>query len=230
MKKSENKNLLLWPDLAIIEFLTAITLTIILVIWALLINVPLLEIVSPGISENPSNAPWYSVGLQELLVYFDPWIAGVIIPGLIIACLMFIPYLGSRSGGSGEASVTLRKFALINFNLGFLMWLLLIFAGYFLRGAERLFYRPWESWEPLKIQGNLWSPDPLAGLLGIVVYAGAGMIIPRLACPGFYRKCRFRRYVIVMILMLLMYAVPIKIFLRLVFNIKYVLVTPWFNI
>ena len=162
MKKSENKNLLLWPDLAIIEFLTAITLTIILVIWALLINVPLLEIVSPGISDNPSNAPWYSVGLQELLVYFDPWIAGVIIPGLIIACLMFIPYLSTRSGGSGEASVTLKKFALINFNLGFLMWLLLIFTGYFLRGAERPFYLPWESWKTVKqVEGNLWSPDPL---------------------------------------------------------------------
>ncbi|GBD96819.1 MAG TPA: hypothetical protein ENG83_08955 [Nitrospirae bacterium] len=231
MRKEKEKNIYVWPGLAIMEFLTAIALTIILLVWALLINAPLLEIANPGISENPSRAPWYFIGLQELLVYFDPWIAGVMIPFIIIVCLMIIPYIDNNPAGRGEYTFSLRKFALINFNIGFLMWLILIFTGYFLRGPNWQFYWPWESWEAAKqVEENLWSLDPVYGLAGLAAYFGAGLAIPRLISPRFYRKCGFKRYVIVMTSMLLMYAVPIKIFLRLVFNIKYILVTPWFNI
>ena len=231
MRKEKEKNIYVWPDLAIMEFLTAIALTSILLVWALLINAPLLKIANPGISENPSKAPWYFVGLQELLVYFDPWIAGVMIPAIIIVCLMIIPYIDNNPAGRGEYTFSARKFALINFNIGFSMWLILIFTGYFLRGPNWQFYWPWESWETAKqVEENLWSLDPVYGVAGLAAYFGAGLVMPRLAWPGFYRKCGFKRYLIVMTSILLMYAVPVKIFLRLVFNIKYVLVTPWFNI
>jgi hypothetical protein len=231
MKRELHKEKFVWPDLAFMEFLTAIALTIILIIWALLVNAPLMEIADPGRSENPSKAPWYFVGLQELLVYFDPWIAGVVIPTIIIICLMAIPYLDINPQGSGKYSLGVRKFAVINFIFGFSMWWILIFIGYFLRGPNWQLYLPWESWETVKeAEEELWSLDPALGLISLVVYFGAGMIIPRLISREFYNRCGPTRYVIVMFSLLLMYFVPIKIFLRLVFNIKYVLVTPWFNI
>ena len=213
------------------EFLTAVALTVILIVWSLLINAPLLEIASPGISENPSKAPWYFVGLQELLVYFDPWIAGFMIPVFIIICLMLIPYLDTNHRGSGEYNLSVRKFAVTNFIFGFSMWLLLIFTGYFLRGPNWQFYWPWESWAAIKhVSENLWSLEPVVGLAGLGLYFGVGIILPRLISKDFYMKCGQVKYMIVMISLLLMYFVPIKILLRLVFNIRYVLVTPWFNI
>ena len=213
------------------EFLTAIALTIILIVWSLLINAPLMEIANPGISENPSKAPWYFVGLQELLVYFDPWIAGVVIPLIIIICLMLIPYLDNSSSRSGEYNLSTRKFAVANFIFGFSMWLVLIFAGQFLRGPNWQFYWPWESWETLKaVDENLWSPAPLTGLMGLMAYFGLGLSLPRLISRDFFNRRGLTRYTIVMLSILLMYFVPVKIFLRLAFNIRYVLVTPWFNI
>ncbi|MEN8262727.1 MAG: hypothetical protein ABFR82_04645 [Nitrospirota bacterium] len=227
----EDKKAFVWPDLVVMEFLTAVALTIILLVWALLINAPLLEVANPGISENPSKAPWYFVGLQELLVYFDPWIAGVMIPATIIVALMLIPYLDGNPRGSGRYNFSLRKFAIINFNIGFLMWLVLIFIGYFLRGPNWQFYWPGESWEMIKeLEENLWSPDPVIGFLGLGAYFGLGITMLSLICRDFFRKCGLIRYAVVMVSILLMYFVPLKIFLRLVFNVRYVLVTPWFNI
>ena len=231
MKKEKSKNIFVWPDLAFMEFLTAVALTIILIVWSLLVNAPLMEIANPGVSENPSKAPWYFVGLQELLVYFDPWIAGVMIPVIIIICLIVIPYLDTNPKGSGEYSFSIRKFAMINFIFGFFMWWVLIFIGYFLRGPNWQFYWPWESWETVKeVEEHLWSLDPMFGLICLIVYFGLGMIIPRLVSKNYCRECSFARYIVVMLSLLLMYFIPIKIFLRLAFNIKYVLVTPWFNI
>lgn len=230
MKKKDN-NIFVWPDLAIMEFLTAVVLTIILLVWGLLVNAPLLEAANPGISENPSKAPWYFVGLQELLVYFDPWIAGVMIPSIIILCLMIIPYVDGNPEGRGEYTFSPRKFAIINFNIGFLMWVVLIFTGYFLRGPDWQFYWPWESWEISKpLSESVWSLKPAAGLIALAAYFGLGMLVPRLISSGFYKTFGFRRYVIVMTAILLMYAVPVKILLRLIFDIQYILVTPWFNI
>ncbi|RJR19900.1 MAG: hypothetical protein C4581_04340 [Nitrospiraceae bacterium] len=231
MERERTEKKYVWPDLAIMEFLTAVLLTIILLVWALLVNAPLLEIANPGISQNPSRAPWYFVGLQELLVYFDPWMAGVVIPLIIVFCLMIIPYVDNRPEGGGQYTFSLRKFALINFNIGFLMWLVLIFIGYFMRGPNWHFYWPWESWEAEKqIAENLWSPPAWIGLCGLAAYVGLGMGIPLVINREFYRRRGLARYVVVMFSILLMYFVPVKIILRLAFDIRYVLVTPWFNV
>ena len=70
-----------------IEFVAAIIVTIILMVWSITLNAPLEEPSNPTLTMNPSKAPWYFLGLQEMLVYFDPWIAGVVMPGLIIVGL-----------------------------------------------------------------------------------------------------------------------------------------------
>ena len=229
--QDHSKKRFTWPDLVIIEFLTAVMLTNILIVWALLVNAPLLEIANPSISENPAKAPWYFVGLQELLVYFDPWIAGVVIPCIIIGALIIIPYLDNNQQGSGRYSFRVRKFAVINFMIGFSMWWILILIGYFLRGPDWRLYLPWSEDPIMDISEEvLWSPEPYIGAIGIFLYFGAGMFVPGLISREFYIKCGRWRYIIVTMLMLLMYAVPVKILLRLIFRIKYVLVTPWFNI
>jgi len=231
MKMIEHRKRYTWPDLVVIEFLTAVALTIILLVWALLVNAPLLEVAEPGISENPSKAPWYFVGLQELLVYFDPWIAGVMIPLLIIIALIMIPYLDNNPGGIGRYDYSERRFAVTHFIIGFSLWWVLIGVGYFLRGPNWQIYWPWEPKEVLKYGGGgLWSPPPWIGLTGLIAYFTGGIIIPALRWRALYHRFGTMRYIIVMSILLMMYLVPLKILLRLILHIRYILVTPWFNI
>ena len=231
MDKTIKKDRFVWPDLVVMEFLTAVALTIILLVWALLVNAPLLEVANPGISENPSKAPWYFVGLQELLVYFDPWIAGVVIPAVIIMALVMIPYLDNNPRGNGTYLFSVRRFAIVNFLAGFTMWWALIIIGYFLRGPDWKVYLPGESVRTADaIEPVLHNLDPLTGITAMLVYFFGGIALPALLWRDFSRRCGTIRYLIIMTILLLMYAVPLKILLRLAFDIRYVLVTPWFNI
>src|SRR6185295_17136828 len=90
-----------WPYLMRIEFVAAILVTVLLMVWSLTLNAPLEEPSNPNVTMNPAKAPWYFLGLQEMLVYFDPWMAGVVFPTIIIIGLMAIPYIDSNPKGSG---------------------------------------------------------------------------------------------------------------------------------
>ena len=103
------KEVHVWPFLLRIEFLAAIIVTIILMIWSITLNAPLEEPANPNLTMNPAKAPWYFLGLQEMLVYFDPWIAGVVMPTLIIVGLMVIPYIDTNPLGSGYYTWKQRK-------------------------------------------------------------------------------------------------------------------------
>jgi hypothetical protein len=74
------RELHVWPYLVRIEFLATVIVTVVLFIWSITLNAPLEEPANPNLTMNPSKAPWYFLGLQEMLVYFDPWIAGVVMP------------------------------------------------------------------------------------------------------------------------------------------------------
>src|SRR5207245_8955362 len=80
-----------WPNLVRNEFLCAMFVMIVLILWALLIDAPLEEPANPTRTPNPSKAPWYFLGLQEMLVYFALWHAGVVMPTLLSVCLMVLP-------------------------------------------------------------------------------------------------------------------------------------------
>lgn len=220
-----------WPHLVIREFLMA--LTVIIGIWAISIvfNAPLEEKANPAVTPNPAKAPWYFVGLQELLAYFDPWIAGVAIPSLVMFGLIAIPYLDVNRSRSGEYELRKRKFAVSVFTFGALFWFALIFIGLFMRGPSWAWYWPWEDWtvpkETLTVTHNLPSPWGIVALAG---YFAVGLVLPAIVCRQFRKKLGTTRYVITMILLLLMIAVPAKIVLRLLLNVKYVVLTPWFNI
>ena len=88
-----------WPYLVRIEFLATVIVTVILFVWSITLNAPLEEPANPNLTMNPSKAPWYFLGLQEMLVYFDPWIAGVVMPSIIMVGLMVFPYVDSNPLG-----------------------------------------------------------------------------------------------------------------------------------
>ena len=244
---SENE-LPTWPYLVRKEFLAAIICTIILIVWSILLDAPLEELSDPTLTPNPAKAPWYFLGLQEMLVYFDPWIAGVVFPTLIIIGLMAIPYIDFNPKGNGYYTLKERKFAMLTFCFGFhILWILLIIVGVFMRGPGWLWFWPWQEWDLHRIAAEtnydltsfvgINSKSLLGFIIGgavVIGYFFMGMNIPYLFMKTrkstILEKLGILKYSIVAFLFLSMMALPIKVFLRLVFHIKYIWVTPWFNI
>ncbi len=220
-----------WPHLLVREFLGALTVIVLLWIIAIAFNAPLEGMANPALTPNPAKAPWYFVGLQELLAYFDPWIAGVMIPSIVIFGLAAIPYLDVNREGTGEYAPAKRKFAVTVFTGGVLFWFALIFIGLLMRGPSWAWYWPWEDWTvPKQTLSITWNLPTLWGSLLVLAYFTFGLTLPALLLPKFRRALGLPRYIITMVLLLLMIGVPTKILLRLAFNIKYILHTPWFNL
>lgn len=141
------KKLEVWPHLVVREYIGAILMLIFLVAWSVLQNAPLEELANPAVTPNPSKAPWYFLGLQELLVYFDPWLAGVLLPGVITMGLIAIPYIDpDPKSGVGFYSFKERPFANTMFLFGIAFWFVLIVIGVFTRGPNWAWYWPWEDW------------------------------------------------------------------------------------
>lgn len=138
-----------WPYLCRSEFICAIIIMLILGVWSIMLDAPLEEPSNPTKTPNPSKAPWYFLALQEMLVYFDPWIAGVVLPGLIIAGLIAIPYVDINPKGKGYYTLKERPFAIATFCFGFfILWIVLMVVGTFLRGPGWNFFAPWQKWDP----------------------------------------------------------------------------------
>ncbi|MGH7144627.1 MAG: cytochrome C [Planctomycetota bacterium] len=239
-----------WPYLLKIEFLAALVVTVILIVWAVTVNAPLEEPANPNLTMNPAKAPWYFLGLQEMLVYFDPWIAGVVLPGLIIGGLIMIPYCDVNPLGNGYYTFKQRKYAILTFVFGFhILWLLMTIIGVFIRGPQWMWFWPGMYWDHHRVihetNQNLsqlvgldHTTAPLAaGLFGAGVLAVYGVVmfvvIHKLYTKykrNEYNAMNIYQYMIMQFFLISMVALPIKIALRLLFRIKYVLVTPWFNV
>jgi hypothetical protein len=153
MEKLDDEKVLVWPDLVYTELICMVAVSALLLLWAIVLPAPLEEPASSVKTPNPSKAPWYFLGLQEMLVYFDPWYAGVVLPSLVIFGLMAMPYLDYNKRGNGYYSIAERKFAYLTFQFGFLvLWITLIILGTFLRGPNWNFYGPFEYWTPYKVE------------------------------------------------------------------------------
>ncbi|MBI4735915.1 MAG: cytochrome C [candidate division NC10 bacterium] len=246
-----------WPFLVRNEWICTLIVMVLLTVWSIVINAPLEEPANPANTPNPSKAPWYFLGLQEMLVYFDPWMAGVVLPSLIIVGLMLIPYVDINPKGNGYYTFRERPFAITTFLFGFLiLWVTLIILGVFFRGPGWNLFWPWDRWDPHKVVAltNVdlpyldiggtglpfkWLGNPkifgveliglalsalYLGVLPVVYYWWKNPASPTLQALGPVR------YAIVSELFLIMMSLPLKMFLRIAFNIKYVWVTPWFNI
>jgi hypothetical protein len=152
LEKLDSDTVLVWPDLVYIELICMVILTAVLIFWAVGVTAPLEEPASAVRTPNPSKAPWYFVGLQEMLYYFDPWMAGVVLPGLIIFGLMAIPYLDRNPRGNGYYTIQERRFAYFTFQFGFLLlWIMLILMGTFMRGPNWSFFGLYEPWDVHKV-------------------------------------------------------------------------------
>src|SRR5688500_51840 len=153
LEKLDSEKVLVWPDLVYTELICMVALTALLLFWAIALQAPLEEPASSVKTPNPSKAPWYFLGLQEMLVYYDPWMAGVVLPSMVIFGLMAIPYIDFNKQGNGYFTIDQRKFAYVTFQFGFLvLWVTLIVMGTFLRGPNWNFFGPYEIWDAHKVE------------------------------------------------------------------------------
>ena len=153
LEAEDSEKVLVWPDLVYTEMICMVVLTAVLILWAIALRAPLEEPASSVKTPNPSKAPWYFLGLQEMLVYFDPWMAGVVLPSLVVVGLMAIPFLDFNKAGNGYYTIRERKFAYLVFQFGFLeLWVTLIVLGTFLRGPNWNFFGPYEFWDAHKVE------------------------------------------------------------------------------
>ncbi len=149
----KERRVLVWPDLVYIELICMILIVAGLIVWAMFLQAPLEEPASSVKTPNPSKAPWYFLGLQEMLVYYDPWMAGVLLPGVIVGGLCAIPYIDFNKKGNGYYTIKQRSFAYTVFQFGFLeIWITLIILGTFLRGPNWNFFGPYEYWDAHKVE------------------------------------------------------------------------------
>lgn len=231
-KIEKAEKLPVFPHLTFRELIATMVVILVLMWTSILFDAPLEELANPSKTPNPAKAPWYFVGLQELLVYFDPWIAGVTIPALITIGLMAIPFVGRDPTQSSPGTTTRPGlFASTVFAIGVIAWFVLIVIGLFFRGPSWQWYWPWESWTVHKPLVGVAKDLPL--WLGIVVlglYLTLGVTLPRIFLPTFYKQLGLVRYLITAFFALSMFGVFGKIILRLFFNVKYIIHTPWFNI
>ncbi len=223
---------LFFPNFVMKELCVGLAFLIILFTWAYFQDSPLYELSNPAETPAHIKAAWFFVGLQELLAYFDPYMAGVILPSLILLGLYAIPFLDPDPvKGIGRFAFKERKFAIGCFIGGFTMWYLLIIVGWYFRGMYWSFYWPWEDQHiPKATEVALWSFPLLVGIASLVVYGLLMLILPAVIFPNFFFRLGIIRYLIIFNLFAAMCFIPIKILLRNMFNVKYVLVTPWFNV
>jgi len=270
------RELHVWPYLIRIEFLAAVIVTVILFVWSITLNAPLEEPANPNLTMNPSKAPWYFLGLQEMLVYFDPWIAGVVMPTLLIVGLMVFPYVDSNPLGNGYYTWRQRRFAIGMFMWGFVMWILLIIIGTFIRGPGWIWFWPGQRWDHNAVVFDrnrdlhdivaAWgmpflAASPWRELFGALVVGAlflmGGLFFHWLMLRGPLRRETFtswgrfkewatrsdpferkilQRTSLLQYLTFQFFAItilwlfPVKLLLRLLFTIKYIWVTPWFNV
>ena len=254
IEKEESERVWVWPDLVYTELIALIVCTALIVVWSILLEAPIEQPANPANTPNPSKAPWYFLGLQEMLVYFDPWLAGVVLPSLIIVGLMAIPYVDTNPKGNGYYTFTERKAEITIFLFGFVvLWTSLIVLGTFLRGPNWNFFGPFEYWDIHKLEPltnvqlseyvwvwalgrslpENWFIREFFGLLLTVLYVFAlPVLMGRTVFRSYYEKLGATRFYVTVFLFLMMLSLPIKMLTRWLFNLKYLVSIPefFFNI
>jgi menaquinol-cytochrome c reductase cytochrome b/c subunit len=130
-----------WPHLMAAEMVSLLVVLATVTIFSIMVDAPLRELANFNQTPNPSKAPWYFLGLQELLRYFHPQVAGVTIPTVIIIALFAAPYIDRNPSTSPDD----RKLAIVLFSFFMLTFAVLTIIGMFFRGPGFNFVFPWEG-------------------------------------------------------------------------------------
>lgn len=130
-----------WPHLMAAEFVSLLVVMALLTIFSSAVDAPLRELANFNQTPNPSKAPWYFLGLQELLRYFHPQVAGVSIPTVIIIALMAAPFIDRNPSTRPDD----RKLAIVLFSFFMLSFAVLTIIGMFFRGPGFNFVYPWDG-------------------------------------------------------------------------------------
>ena len=254
IEKDEEDRVWTWPDLVYTELIAIVICTIIIIVWSIALEAPLEQPANPANTPNPSKAPWYFLGLQEMLVYFDPWLAGVVLPTLIIVGLMAIPYIDKNPKGNGYYTFKERSVEITLFLFGFVvLWSSLIVLGTFLRGPNWNFFGPFEYWDIHKLEAltnvqlseviwvqlfavalpDSWFIREIFGILLVIGYiAVLPVVLAKKGLTKYYEKLGPVRYYVTVLLFLSMLSLPVKMLARWLFNLKYIVSIPelFFNI
>jgi len=255
----KDDKVLVWPDLVYTELICLVLATAVLIIWSLALRAPLEAPANPAGPPNPSKAPWYFLGLQEMLVYYDPWMAGVILPGLIVVGLIAMPFIDTNPKGNGYYTLRERPFAITVWMSGFMiLWVVLIVFGTFLRGPNWNFFGPTEYWDATR-QGQLtninlsdyfWNSKNLLGFgletdltqLNKFVREAPGIIfvsfwifvlpvaLAKTVMRRMYLQMGMIRFAIMSFLFVVMLLLPLKMVLRWLFVLKYFVYLPEQNL
>jgi menaquinol-cytochrome c reductase cytochrome b/c subunit len=141
VEREQGDRINVFPHLLIEEFISLLVVLGLLTVFSTFVNAPLRELANPNLTPNPSKAPWYFLGLQELLRYFHPMIAGVIFPTLILVGLGAIPYVDRNpSTKPGD-----RKLVITLFTMLFMFGATLTIVGSFFRGTGYNWAWPWSQ-------------------------------------------------------------------------------------
>jgi hypothetical protein len=130
-----------WPHLLVVELCASAAMTAFLLVFSTFVNAPLLGMANYNLTPNPSKAPWYFLGLQELLTMFHPMVAGVTIPGMGLILLGAAGYIDKNPSNAPED----RKFAISTMTLFLMFWATLVIIGSFFRGEGFNFILPWRQ-------------------------------------------------------------------------------------
>jgi hypothetical protein len=252
IEEGKDDKVLVWPDLVYTEMICIVIASAVLVLWAVALPAPLESPANPAGPPNPSKAPWYFLGLQEMLVYFDPWMAGVILPGLIVTGLIAMPYIDTNPKGNGYYTFKQRPFAISTWLFGFLiLWIVLIVFGTFLRGPNWNFFGPFEYWDShltvpltnINLSEYVWlyilkQPLPsnpmVREFVGIILTLAWIFVLPVLLAKTVMRRMFDQmgslRFYILAIHLVVMAMLPVKMVLRWLLTLKYFINLPEFNL
>ena len=146
-KREREQEVLVWPDLVFIEFISAVLITLGLIVLSSFVNAPLLDRANINVTPNPSKAPWYFMNLQELLLHMHPALAGVIVPTFALVLLAAMPYIDRSNEGQGTYFGTLNSVRITLFSAAytafFAVTLVLFDQGRHVNVYENVVGKPW---------------------------------------------------------------------------------------
>ena len=139
---SEQRLVMVWPHLLVRHAVVALAVLLVVLVISLVFDAPLRDIANPNETPNPEKAPWYFIGLQELLSLLHPLVAGVLVPAGILIGLLALPYVDRNPARAPRH----RKVAVWTFSIFLALWIILTLIGFAFRGPGWGWVWPWQEW------------------------------------------------------------------------------------